>query len=200
VSLRTLPAETSRPSRNNKRTSKRYEAIFDGYNNLGTYSQAFDEMFDGQGNVRGPYKGIFAELSPSDASDLEARAEALGRAFTDQGITFSLSGQERPFPLDLVPRVISAAEWTRLERGITQRVKALEHYLDDIYGEQEILRDGVIPRRLVTPVSTSIGRPWASSLPTASASTSPGSTSSGTLRATSGCSRTTCARRRACRT
>jgi len=79
-----LPAETSRPSRNNKRTSKRYEAIFDGYNNLGTYSQAFDEMFDGQGNVRGPYKGIFAELSPSDASDLEARAEALGRAFTDQ--------------------------------------------------------------------------------------------------------------------
>jgi uncharacterized circularly permuted ATP-grasp superfamily protein/uncharacterized alpha-E superfamily protein len=145
-----LPAETSRPSRNNKRTAKRYEAIFDGYNNLGTYSQAFDEMFDGQGNVRGPYKGIFAELSPSDASDLEARAEALGRAFTDQGITFSLSGQERPFPLDLVPRVISAAEWTRLERGITQRVKALEHYLDDIYGEQEILRDGVIPRRLVT--------------------------------------------------
>ena len=119
-----MPAETSRPSRNDKRTPKRYEAIFDGYNNLGTYSQAFDEMFDGQGNVRGPYKGIFAELSPSDASDLEARAEALGRAFTDQGITFSLSGQERPFPLDLVPRVISAAEWTRLERGITQRVKA----------------------------------------------------------------------------
>ncbi len=81
---------------------------------------------------------------------MEARAEALGRAFIDQGITFSLSGQERPFPLDLVPRVISAAEWTRLERGITQRVRALEHYLDDIYGEQEILRDGVIPRRLVT--------------------------------------------------
>jgi uncharacterized circularly permuted ATP-grasp superfamily protein len=107
-------------------------------------------MFDAQGNVRGPYKGIFAELAPSDASDLEARADALGRAFIDQGITFSLSGQERPFPLDLVPRVISAAEWTRLERGITQRVKALEHYLDDIYGEQEILRDGVIPRRLVT--------------------------------------------------
>ena len=107
-------------------------------------------MFDAQGNVRGPYKGIFAELAPSDASELAARSEALGRAFIDQGITFSLSGQERPFPLDLVPRVISAAEWTRLEKGITQRVKALEAYLDDIYGEQEILRDGVIPRRLVT--------------------------------------------------
>ncbi|BCO46197.1 hypothetical protein MINTM002_18710 [Mycobacterium intracellulare] len=111
---------------------------------------AFDEMFDAQGAVRGPYKGIYAELAPSDASELKARAEALSRAFLDQGITFSLSGQERPFPLDLVPRVISAAEWARLERGITQRVKALEMYLDDIYGDQEILNDGVIPRRLVT--------------------------------------------------
>jgi uncharacterized circularly permuted ATP-grasp superfamily protein len=150
VSLRTLPTDTARSSRTNSQTRKRYEGIFDGYNNLGTYSQAFDEMFDAQDNVRGPYKGIFAELAPSDASELAARADALGRAFIDQGITFSLSGQERPFPLDLVPRVISAAEWTRLERGITQRVKALEHYLHDIYGEQEILRDGVIPRRLVT--------------------------------------------------
>ncbi|MGH3551817.1 MAG: circularly permuted type 2 ATP-grasp protein [Mycobacterium sp.] len=129
---------------------KPYEDIFDGYNAASSYADAFDEMFDGHGNVRGPYKGIYAELAPSDASELEARAEALGRAFSDQGITFSLSGQERPFPLDLVPRVISAAEWARLERGITQRVKALECYLDDVYGDQEILRDGVIPRRLVT--------------------------------------------------
>ncbi|WP_370462638.1 circularly permuted type 2 ATP-grasp protein [Mycobacterium sp. Marseille-P9652] len=132
----------------------RSERIFGGYNATGdraaVYLKAFDEMFDGQGNVRGPYKGIYAELAPSDASDLKARAEALARAFIDQGITFSLSGQERPFPLDLVPRVISGAEWSRLERGIIQRVKALEMYLDDIYGDQEILADGVIPRRLVT--------------------------------------------------
>src|SRR4051794_22887913 len=107
-------------------------------------------MFDNQGNVRGPYKGIFAELAPSDASELAARSEALGRAFIDQGITFSLSGQERPFPLDLVPRVISAAEWSRLQQRIKRRVKALALSLDDIYGEQEILRDGVNPRRLVT--------------------------------------------------
>jgi uncharacterized circularly permuted ATP-grasp superfamily protein len=150
VSLRTLPPQPARPSRTNAHPTKRYVGIFDGYNTLGSYAKAFDEMFDAQGNVRGPYKGIFAELAPSDASELEARADALGRAFIDQGITFSLSGQERPFPLDLVPRVISAAEWSRLENGITQRVKALEMYLDDVYGEQEILRDGVIPRRLVT--------------------------------------------------
>jgi uncharacterized circularly permuted ATP-grasp superfamily protein len=150
VSLRTLPSETSRSSRNNSHAATNFEGIFEGYRKRGPYAEAFDEMFDGQGNVRGPYKGIYAELAPSDASELAARNDALGRAFIDQGITFSLSGQERPFPLDLVPRVISAAEWTRLERGITQRVKALEHYLDDIYGEQEILRDAVIPRRLVT--------------------------------------------------
>src|SRR5882672_8300651 len=150
VSLRTVPTASARSSRKSPSSTTRYDGIFDGYNSVGGYSQAFDEMFDADGNVRGPYKGIFAELAPSDASELAARSDALGRAFIDQGITFSLSGQERPFPLDLVPRVISAAEWTRLERGITQRVKALEHYLDDIYGEQEILRDGVIPRRLVT--------------------------------------------------
>ncbi len=150
VSLRTLPTDTAKSARSNSRRAARYDGIFDGYNELGTYSEAFDEMFDAQGNVRGPYKGIFAELAPSDASELGARNDALGRAFVDQGITFSLSGQERPFPLDLVPRVISAAEWSRLEKGIRQRVKALEMYLDDIYGEQEILRDGIIPRRLIT--------------------------------------------------
>ena len=158
-------------------------------------------MFDAQGNVRGPYKGIFAELAPSDASELAARSEALGRAFIDQGITFSLSGQERPFPLDLVPRVISAAEWSRLEKGIIQRVKALELYLDDIYGEQEILRDGVIPRRLVTSCEhfhrEAVGH---RARPTASGSTWPASTWSATRRAPSGCSRTTCAPRRGCPT
>ncbi|TXI44644.1 MAG: circularly permuted type 2 ATP-grasp protein [Mycobacterium sp.] len=145
-----MPSEASRSQRNGSHGPRRHDHIFAGYNELGPYAKAFDEMFDGQGNVRGPYKGIYAELAPSDTEELEARAEALGRAFIDQGITFSLSGQERPFPLDLVPRVISAAAWSRLERGITQRVKALEMYLDDIYGDQEILRDGVIPRRLVT--------------------------------------------------
>jgi uncharacterized circularly permuted ATP-grasp superfamily protein len=150
VSVPNQLEKARRGLRDAARPLARFEHIFGGYNTSDAYSMAFDEMFDGQGNVRIPYKGIYAELAPSDASDLKARGEALARAFIDQGITFSLSGQERPFPLDLVPRVISAAEWSRLERGITQRVKALEMYLDDIYGDQEILNDGVIPRRLVT--------------------------------------------------
>ncbi len=125
--------------------------IFGGYRELGSYGAAFDEMFDRQTKVRTPYKGIYAELAPTGAEELAARADALGRAFVDQGITFALSGEEeRPFPLDLVPRVISAAEWAKLESGLTQRVLALERFLDDIYGDQEILRDGVLPRRLVT--------------------------------------------------
>ncbi|TFV58492.1 circularly permuted type 2 ATP-grasp protein [Mycobacterium sp. PS03-16] len=145
-----MPTEPPRSSRTGTGKPKRSEGIFEGYDSVGGYDRAFDEMFDPQGNVRGPYKGIFAELAPSDAEELATRTEALDRAFINQGITFSLSGQERPLPLDLVPRVISAGEWTRLERGIAQRVRALEMYLDDIYGEQNILRDGVIPRRLVT--------------------------------------------------
>ena len=150
VSVRIVTTQNGQSTRTNSQAVKKFDGIFEGYRKRGPYTAAFDEMFDKAGTVRTPYKGIYAELAPSDASELAARSDALGRAFFDQGITFSLSGQERPFPLDLVPRVISAAEWSRLERGITQRVRALEMYLDDIYGEQNILRDELIPRRLVT--------------------------------------------------
>ena len=150
VSVRIVTTKNGQSTRTNSQAVKKFDGIFEGYRKRGPYTAAFDEMFDKAGTVRTPYKGIYAELAPSDASELAARSDALGRAFFDQGITFSLSGQERPFPLDLVPRVISAAEWSRLERGITQRVRALEMYLDDIYGEQNILRDELIPRRLVT--------------------------------------------------
>jgi uncharacterized circularly permuted ATP-grasp superfamily protein len=114
------------------------------------HADAYDEMFADEDTVRSAYKTLYEALAPSEVSDLGARADALGRAFVDQGITFSLSGQERPFPLDLIPRVITASEWSRLERGIIQRVKALEMFLADIYGDAEILRDGVLPRRLIT--------------------------------------------------
>ncbi|TJZ78100.1 circularly permuted type 2 ATP-grasp protein [Rhodococcus oryzae] len=133
-----------------RRGGSRPPRIFDGYADIGRYALAYDEMFDRDGRVRAPYRGIHAALTPSDAAHLAARADALGRAFIDQGITFSLSGQERPFPLDLVPRVIAAAEWSRLERGIKQRVQALELFLADVYGEQAILRDEVVPKSLIT--------------------------------------------------
>ncbi|PKV93126.1 putative circularly permuted ATP-grasp superfamily protein [Amycolatopsis echigonensis] len=133
------------------RRAARPGAQFDGY--LAPerpHAGAYDEMFAPDGMVRGPYRALYGSIAALDASDLTNRSQALDRAMVDQGITFSLSGQERPFPLDLVPRVIPATEWTRLERGVTQRVRALEAFLADVYGDRQILRDGVLPRRLIT--------------------------------------------------
>ncbi len=107
-------------------------------------------MFDQDDEVRAPYRGIHKALAPRIRSIwTPGSTRSDGRSWI-RGVTFSLSGKERPFPLDVVPRVISATEWSKLERGITQRVQALEKFLDDIYGEQEILRDGVVPKRLIT--------------------------------------------------
>jgi uncharacterized circularly permuted ATP-grasp superfamily protein len=126
-------------------------ALFDGYLEPDRpHAGAYDEMFAADGTVRAPYRALHDAIAPTAAADLTVRSEALDRAYVDQGITFSLSGQERPFPLDIVPRVISAGEWGRLQKGIVQRVKALEAFLADIYGDAEIVRDGLLSRRLIT--------------------------------------------------
>ncbi|VFA81083.1 Domain of uncharacterised function (DUF404) [Gordonia paraffinivorans] len=149
TSTRSGTAKGAGSGRSAKSGADSFTGNFAGYSK-GPYGKAYDEMFDASGEVRPPYRGIYKAFADEEQSDVvEARVEALGRAYLDQGVTFSLSGQERPFPLDIVPRVISAAEWNKLEAGITQRVQALELFLDDIYGEQEILRDGVLPKRLV---------------------------------------------------
>ncbi|MEO6082154.1 MAG: circularly permuted type 2 ATP-grasp protein [Umezawaea sp.] len=125
--------------------------LFDGYLNPNRqHAGAYDEMFNQDEGVRSAYRALHDSIAPSEVEDLTARSEALGRAFVDQGITFSLSGQERPFPLDLIPRILTASEWTKLERGIVQRVRAMELFLADIYGDAQIVRDGVLPRRLIT--------------------------------------------------
>ena len=126
-------------------------ALFEGYLEPDRpHAAAFDEMFHADGRVRSAYRALHNAIAPTAATDLAVRSEALDRAYRDQGITFSLSGEERPFPLDLVPRVIAADEWSKLQRGIVQRVRALEAFLADVYGDGEILADGVVPRRLVT--------------------------------------------------
>jgi uncharacterized circularly permuted ATP-grasp superfamily protein len=133
------------------RTSPADEDLFDGYlDPKRPHAGAYDEMFAPDFTVRAAYRRLHESLGTARPAELTARSEALDRALVDQGITFSLSGQERPFPLDLVPRVITASEWTRLERGLVQRVRALEAFLADIYGDQQIIRDGVLPRRLIT--------------------------------------------------
>jgi uncharacterized circularly permuted ATP-grasp superfamily protein len=82
--------------------------------------------------------------------ELRGRTEALASSYLAQGVTFDFAGEERPFPLDAVPRVIEADDWRRIESGVQQRVRALEAFLADVYGPQAAVRDGVIPAALIT--------------------------------------------------
>ncbi|HZQ76864.1 MAG TPA: circularly permuted type 2 ATP-grasp protein [Acidimicrobiia bacterium] len=111
---------------------------------------AWDEMFDPDGGIRPGYAALYGALAALGVDDLAERGALRDRSLRDQGITFSLSGEERPIPLDLLPRVISAEEWSVLEAGVVQRVRALEAFLADVYGPQDIVTEGVVPRRLVT--------------------------------------------------
>jgi uncharacterized circularly permuted ATP-grasp superfamily protein len=125
--------------------------LFDEYGSTGIGVDAWDEMFDDASAPREPYCDLHDALQSLSVADFDSRAAARDRSFRDQGITFSLSGEERPFPLDLVPRIISAEEWTTVEEGVAQRVRALEAFLQDVYGGVgNILEDGIVPRRLVT--------------------------------------------------
>ncbi|WP_329104451.1 circularly permuted type 2 ATP-grasp protein [Micromonospora sp. NBC_01699] len=109
----------------------------------------WDEMFGEPGMPRETYEALHATLQPLSSVELGIRAEVLARAFLDQGITFALKGIERPFPLDIVPRIIAADQWRVVEAGVSQRVRTLEAFLADIYGAGQVLADGVVPRRIV---------------------------------------------------
>src|ERR1700759_2666376 len=102
-------------------------------------------MFSGPGAPRASYAGLISALQPMDPAELRFRADQLARVFTDRGVTFDLGGEERPFPLDLVPRVIDAIEWDLIVRGVRQRVRALEAFLADVYGGRRVFADGVLP-------------------------------------------------------
>jgi len=119
--------------------------LLDGYTAAG-----WDELFESPGVPRPGSATLFDALQALSGADFARRCTVRDRAFRDQGITFSLSGEERPFPLDLVPRVIGADEWAVVERGVAQRVRALEAFLADAYGAQQALADGVVPPAVVT--------------------------------------------------
>src|ERR1035437_1109808 len=90
------------------------------------------------------------EIHRYEEGELRTRFHQLSRIFRERGVTFALGGEERPFPLDLIPRIISAMEWDTLAAGIRQRVLALEDFLSDIYQQGNCFDDGVIPKGLVT--------------------------------------------------
>ena len=113
----------------------------------------FDEMFEAPGVPREHYRALFEQLSRLDGPSFSERRQAADVAFLLQGITFTVYSQqegiERIFPFDLIPRVIPSGEWERLERGLTQRVMALNHFIHDVYHAQRIVRQKVVPADLV---------------------------------------------------
>jgi uncharacterized circularly permuted ATP-grasp superfamily protein len=111
---------------------------------------AFDEMIDAEGSVRPSYRAVYSALSSSTSDDLRMIAESLANNYTQAGVTFDVGGVERPFPLDIVPRVIASPEWEIIEAGVAQRVRALEAFLSDIYSDARVIADGVIPSQLLT--------------------------------------------------
>lgn len=123
--------------------------LFAGYDAL---EGTFDEMFEPSSAdaTRPGYDVVHQRLSELNPAEVRARAEFLAHTYTEQGVTFDIGGEERPFPLDLVPRLVDAASWATVELGVAQRVRALERFLDDVYGPGDAFAAGVIPRSVVT--------------------------------------------------
>lgn len=114
---------------------------------------AFDEMFQAEGVTRPHYEHLLHRLQSVSIEDLRRSKQEADVSFFNQGITFTVYGRkegtERIFPHDLLPRIITAAEWRTIEEGLTQRITALNLFLKDIYHERRILRDGVIPGEII---------------------------------------------------
>jgi uncharacterized circularly permuted ATP-grasp superfamily protein len=119
--------------------------LFAGY----TLDRAWDEMFESPAVPRPESFELYDALRALSPAEFEERCAERDRSLRDRGITFALSGEELPFPLDPVPRLIDAGEWSTIEAGVIQRVRALEMFLADVYGPGEIFDDGVIPRHLI---------------------------------------------------
>ena len=119
---------------------------FDAYDLDG---DIYDEMFLSDGTPREQCRQLYETLCRLSAEELGTIQERVTRSFSNEGITFTVYGDdeadERIIPIDCVPRVLSGAEWRQLEAGLTQRLKALNLFLEDVYGEARIIADGVIP-------------------------------------------------------
>jgi len=117
------------------------------------HEDAYDDMFAADGRLRAHYAQLHGRMSTLSAGELADRQRALEQSFLLQGITFTVYGggeaTERIIPTDLFPRIIPAAEWAHIDAGLTQRLRALNCFLADIYGDQKILTDGVVPRELI---------------------------------------------------
>jgi len=121
-------------------------AYFDKYSPI---NGVWDEMYSENNNVREHYRKVIDYISNESAEDLTKKEELAKRLFMTQGITFTVynsgEGIEKIFPFDIIPRIITAKEWAFIEKGIKQRLIALNHFLKDIYHNQFIVKDGIVP-------------------------------------------------------
>jgi len=110
-------------------------------------------MLDVDGRPRPHYQELYHRLLEMPTETLNQRQQAANTAFLNQGITFTVygddEGTERIWPYDLLPRIITSAEWETIERGLTQRITALNLFLKDVYHEGRSLSDGTVPRWLI---------------------------------------------------
>lgn len=124
-------------------------AIFDNYDP----GEFYDEVFGAPGEVRPHCVPLAEKLHEMSTSDVLRRQHAAERALLSLGITFSVykdgKGSDAVFPFDILPRIIPASEWEPVERGLKQRIHALNLFLADIYGPRKILKDKVIPENVV---------------------------------------------------
>src|SRR5437867_3625759 len=113
----------------------------------------FDEMFSGDNQPRAAAKALIQVIDALPDGELLRRQRSAERALLNMGITFNVygdsAGTEKIFPFDLMPRIVSAAEWARIERGLKQRIRALNLFIDDIYHDQKIVKDGVVPAEVI---------------------------------------------------
>jgi uncharacterized circularly permuted ATP-grasp superfamily protein len=114
---------------------------------------AYDEMFAPDGTPRPHYAALYRRLLQLPSDELRRRAHAAELSFLNQGITFTVYGRdegtERIIPHDLLPRIIPGQEWAFIERGLAQRITALNLFLKDVYHDGRILAAGVLPRALI---------------------------------------------------
>jgi uncharacterized circularly permuted ATP-grasp superfamily protein len=114
---------------------------------------AYDEMFAVAAEPRPAYGQLYQRLLELQPAELKQRQQLADLTFLNQGITFTVygndEGTERIFPYDLLPRIVTADEWATLEKGLTQRITALNLFLKDLYHDEQILKDNVVPRELV---------------------------------------------------
>src|ERR1700746_569768 len=117
------------------------------------FDSAYDEMFSSPGVPRAHYKALFQTLLELPPEELRKSQQAADLSFLHQGITFTVygndEGTERVFPNDLLPRIIPHQEWRKIENGLTQRIAALNLFLENVYHSGKILADGIVPRELV---------------------------------------------------